>query len=915
MKKKPTKMLLKKRYFLLVFLLVSSTTFSQTKFYQGLLNQTAWDNLITEINTKTKTLKSKIAEAETANLESSYARGSIVSVREFVVYATKDREKAASLQTIYETSNAFRGFNRNFESQLVLEGISGAPDYSLFHPYQQLYDCINILDFAIAEIQDQLDGNIILSKTLDFTAPGKPRLAKDASYYTKGRNVIFPSTFWSMPDEADLMETNGYLGETFNSPQNTERPGVTRSSYARARARSLSKQIANNQTPTQVHYTHTKLPAYMRTDYPGIGDHPRAFVHYDIDHPEITNLNRSMISTFNPGIVAAAAGSPLIYVLSNEPHWNIAKGEPQASLGVSNHTMNAYVEHLKAEYKNINRLNRVYNSFNGNKNFTNFNQLKTEYTIPLDRKVWQGTPIWYDWLRFNMNRSNRWHKNLKTITRESHAAAKISIKILGREVEDPRRDGGIDVETLMDMQDVIGFDAQVVPNETHGRNNRKYSEWLNRYIMDWREQTIMLDFAKSLHPNKPTFDSEWHAISSNAWDNFRLDRGYVRSSLWLAFSNGMSVLNCWWWYREHEDRTTRNGPVFKGDLEGKALGDGNIMFSPQHQAVSFDTFGRTMKEINAHSNTVASLIPAERDVLIYYSNEAAIQDYEYAGQMSDVYEALKLLNVKVGFTTPSKINSLGYKPKSIIIPPTLYSLDSTIDSLATYKANNPSVDMLQVRRIGNGVENFGKDEKGTPDASRDISFINKSIFFDANINSLINRLRAKLVLPTPPVNITLPGTTKKAFGVFASKGNTASGKEVISLINVSLNDREIKLPDSSNYINLLDGKVINSTHVMKPYDVLLLEKVRVGSLLGIDDSKVIEKTYSIYPIPAKNSLNIVNDITGKYTIYNVNGAIIKSVSSKEKSFQINVDNLSSGVYFLELPTNEGKQVETIIISN
>ncbi|OEK09476.1 hypothetical protein A8C32_12230 [Flavivirga aquatica] len=910
MKQKSKLILFKKLCFLLVFLLISSTTFSQTKFYQGLLNQTAWDDLITEINTKTVTLNTKIIEAETANLESSYAKGSIVSVSEFVIYATRDREKAATLQTIYE-GNGFRGFNNNFESQLVIEGISGSPDYSLFHPYQQLQDCINILDFAIAEIQDQIDGNITLPETLDFSTSGHPQLATDASYYTKGGDVIFPSTFWTMPDEDDLMETIGYLGETFNSPANTQSPGITRPNYANSRANTLSRQVSNNQTPTQVHYTHTRLPTYMTTAYPGIGDHPRAFVHYDIDHPEITNLNRSMISTFNPQIVSAAAGSPLIYVLSNEPHWNIAEGESQANLGVSNNTMDAYVDHLETEYGNdISVLNTVYNPFNGNENFTSFDDLKTEYTIPLNRNIWQGTPIWYDWLRFNMNRSNRWHKNLKTITRESDANANISIKILGREVEDPRRDGGIDLEGLMDMQEVIGFDVQVVPNETHGRNNRFYRGWLSQYIMDWREQSIMLDFSKSLYPNKPTFDSEWHGISSNAWDNFRLDRGYVRSSLWLAFTNGMSVINCWWWYREHLDR---GATIKKGDLEGKTGGVGNIMFSPQHQAVSFDTFGRTMKEINAQSNTVASLVPAERDVLIYYSNEAAIQDFLYAQQMSDIYEALKLLNIKVGFTTPSKINNLGYSPSAIVIPPTLFSLDSSIDALNTYNSNNPSVDILQVNRFS-GPSSFSKDEKGTDDVSRDLSFANKTVTFTSNISTLINRLRSNLVFPTPAIDIdiTEPGTTTEAFGVFASYGNAPNGKDAVSLVNVSLSDREIKLPSSVNYVNLIDGRAISSTHVMKPYDVLLLTE---DTFLSINDTNDVVKTYSIYPNPANDVLNIVNKITGRYIIYNVTGAVIKSIDSKEKSFQINVDNLSAGVYFIELPTNKGKQVETIIISN
>lgn len=913
-----------KACFLALFLLVGFVSFSQTNFYTGLLNQTAWDNLITEIDTKTATLNTKITQAETDNLETSYAKSSIVSVTEFVIYAARDRENATALQTIYE-GNGYSGFNNNFTTQIATEGITGSPDYSLFHPYQQLFDCVNILDFAISQIDEQIAGNIVLPETVDFNKPGV-QLPNTSSYYALDGNPIFPSTFWTLPPVTDLMEDIGFLGETFNNVENTISPGVTRPNYATNRGRLLRTQVANHQVPTQVHYTHTKVPLYMRNAYPGIADHPRAFVHYDINHPEITNLNRSMISTFNPEIVNAAGGTPLIYVLSNEPHWDIAnypsirapgfRNNAAANQGVSQNTMDAYVEHLRTEYNgNIAELNAVYNPFNNNRNFSNFEELDDTYTIPLNSDAaigGQGSPIWYDWLRFNMNRSNTWHANLKTITRESDPNANVSIKILGRELEDPREDGGIDIEALMDMQEVIGFDVQVVPSVTHGRDNRFYRTWKTEYTMDWREQAIILDFSKSIYPNKPIFDSEWHGISSNAWDNYRLDRDYVRAALWMAFTDGMSLINCWWWYREHVDRTTRNGPVLKGDLEPKTGGVGNIMFSPQHQAVAFDTFGRTMKELNAQSNTITSLIPAERDVLIYFSNEAAIQDFTYAQHMSDIYEALKLLNVKVGFTTPSKINSLDYTPSAIIIPPTVYSLDSSIAALNTYNTNNTSVDILRVDRFS-GPASFSKNEKGTDVTSRDLSFANKSTTFSSNITTLISRLRSSLALPASPVVITESGNTTEAFGVIASQGSTPDGKDAISLINISLDDREITLPNAVSYTNLIDGTSINSTHIMKPNEVLLLT---ANTSLSIDDrDNVNVKTYTVYPNPVKGLLNIINDITGKYTLYNVNGSVVKSIESKAKSFQINLDDLSSGFYFLEVPTAKGKQTEKIIINN
>ena len=906
------KNIIQKVVFVFLFL-ISLNSLSQSNFYSGALTQGSWDILIAEINTKKVSLESKITQAQglPSPLETSYAEGTVVTVDEFLKYAARDKQNATVLQNKYE-NNPFAFWNGLWENHMSSLGFyTPTPDFSVHNPFQQLHDCVKILDRAINEIDNQLAGNIVLAETLDFTTSGYPTLPVNNSYYMKDGNVIFPSTFWGLRDDnLDVLETLGYLGEVFHSAGQT-----TTGNYngdpnaiiatpnfvngANGMAARLSNQVGNNQTPTQIQMTHTNLSSAITTKYPGIGDNPKAFVHYDIDHPEIRNMNESIISTFVPQLVTAASGSPLIYVLSNEPHWDISEG--QASNGVSANTYNAYVEHLKTEYSNdINALNSIYNPFNSNQNFTNFDALKSTYTIPLNKSTWQGTPIWYDWMRFNMNRSNRWHQDLKDIVRDNDPSAKVSIKLLGRELEDPRRDGGIDLETLIDLQDILGFDNQVVPNETHGRNNRFYTTWLNDYIMDWREQSMMLDFCKSLYPNKPTFDSEWHGHSSNAYNNHALDESYTRAALWMAFSNGLSVINNWWWYRDSN-----------GDLLGKTNATGNTMFSPQHQAVAFDEFGRTLKELNAHSNTVATLIPEKRDYLLYYSNEAAIQDWNYVQHLAIIYEALKLLNVKVGFTTESKIGVLGYTPKAIIIPPTMFIKDSSMDALNAFETNNPTADIFQINRFNAAQQNFIKDEKGVSDGARDASFVNKSTTFTTDIPTLISRLRAQLSFPSPSIDfdITLPGTSTEAFGVFASQGKTPDNKNVISLINVSLEDREIQLSES--VINLLTGEIVNATHVMKPYDVLLITD---NSTLSSKTTETNTKPYMYYPNPVSDILTIKNSFYGEYNMYNITGAHIKTIESVTDTIEIRVGNLSSGIYFLEIPTANGKQIEKIIIN-
>lgn len=945
----------------LACLLLTISSTAQNNFYTGQLNQTAWDNLITQISSKRSTLSGQILQLQTANLETRYASGTIVTADEFVVYAIRDRENAGALQSKY-TGSGYTGFNNQFTAQLVREGMTGST-FSEFSPYQILSDCTKILDQAISEAARQLSGTIVLPTVQNFNSSGTPTLAFNERYYKKDGKIIFPSTMWSMQSETDLMQTVGYLGSSFLSPQTTTSPNAVFSSgQLSSQVNLVAMNVSNGQSPVQVQITHNPLAGWMTTasnnsssPHYKIADYRRAFAAYDIDYPIIAdntdpnNWNKNMLKSYIPSIKNAAGTSPLIYVLSNEPHWDLisTSSNDDASKGLSPYTRTAFSEYLKLEYNNnINALNTIYNPFNSNANYSSFDQLKTvptqtSSTSPLalftetQKASLQGTPLWYDWLRFNQNRATKWHLNLKQYTIEADPTAKVSIKIIGNEVEAPDRDSGIDLEASGDLMDIISFDSQITPNKTHGRNARFYRDWwLGRYITEWREQAINIDFFHSLYPNKPIFDSEWHGISSNAWYNFALDKGFVYSGLWHGFTTGLGVANAWWWYRE--DGT--NGTI-KGDLEGKTNTVGNTMSSPQHQPIAFEDFGRAMKEVNALSETVATLSSTERDFLIYYSNEAAIQDFTYIQQMAQIYEALKLMNVKVGFTTENKINSLTYTPKSIIIPPTLFIKTSSIAALNAYKTTHSSVGILEIKRTGSS--NFLKDEKGTTHSSRNINFATDNFTYNGSftylnsnttpnvsqiatnsgnataiLNTLISNLRSKLSVPTPVIDFKIQevGTTTEAFGVLASQGNTPEGKAVVSLINLSLTDKQIKLPPSSStYSNMIDGTNLPETFIMKPYDVLL---VKTGATLATKTfTKLTIKPYKIYPNPTKDVVTIENTIGGEYNIYNTLGQKLKSITTANTTITIPLTDLNSGVYFISIPNNqEGKAFEKIILS-
>lgn len=84
----------------------------------------------------------------------------------------------------------------------------------------------------------------------------------------------------------------------------------------------------------------------------------------------------------------------------------------------------------------------------------------------------------------------------------------------------------------------------------------------------------------------------------------------------------------------------------------------------------------------------------------------------------------------------------------------------------------------------------------------------------------------------------------------------------------------------------------------------------LSALLSLADNE-ISKNFAVYPNPVNNYLQLQLATTLKYkkaTIYNYFGQLVL----QSKTTTINVSNLASGVYFLEVETNTGKGVKKFI---
>lgn len=83
------------------------------------------------------------------------------------------------------------------------------------------------------------------------------------------------------------------------------------------------------------------------------------------------------------------------------------------------------------------------------------------------------------------------------------------------------------------------------------------------------------------------------------------------------------------------------------------------------------------------------------------------------------------------------------------------------------------------------------------------------------------------------------------------------------------------------------------------------------SSLGIEDEEILENAITLYPVPVESHINISTAILlDTLTIYDLNGKKIQDIKNPKK--KIDLQSLTSGVYFLRFGTNSNYIVKRII---
>ena len=270
---------------------------------------------------------------------------------------------------------------------------------------------------------------------------------------------------------------------------------------------------------------------------------------------------------------------------------------------------------LAERHGTVATLNRLWKT-----DFSSFEDVTL--TTPIDTKL-RGAPIWYDWCRFNMHRVSDWFSFLRNETKTHDPAAKVHIKLIPEHFTQGARSHGLDFETLVRLQEIIGCDATTTNAPTWLEN---VDDWIDRYACNWRNLSIGYDFFRSISPKKLLYDSEFHGLSSVHWRDRDLTPDYVRCIYWLAHLHGMGMNETWYWSR-NADGSPKNQCI--SDFFGSNLTQPRVM----------NAFGRTMKELNAFAPEMVALATRPKRVRLFYSEASAIQQAAYMDHVHETYKA------------------------------------------------------------------------------------------------------------------------------------------------------------------------------------------------------------------------------------------------------------------------------------
>ncbi|MDU0354769.1 glycoside hydrolase family 42 [Paraglaciecola aquimarina] len=427
------------------------------------------------------------------------------------------------------------------------------------------------------------------------------------------------------------------------------------------------------------------IPEWVENLEPEIRKGRSLFTGFDVDNPRARKLWRKILRK-SAEVTKGKRVTELGIILANEPHWYSEKGswayKLQEMNGISSYTLNKFRDWLSSKYNgDITQLNT-----NWGKSFASFTDVDIE--IPISKAL-KGQPIWYDWMRYNMDRGIDWFEFMQSELHAVNPELDTHVKIVAPSFLGDARTGGIDVEALSALTTMVGHDAKSYGGKSINPH-KKTGDWLTKYPYDWQSVSMFHDFMESVAPDKININSESHFLSSVHWKDLDPRTSYIRSVYWLATLSGMDANMAWFWARDPdgspEDRLEGELNFFDPALAASFAGSNNMQPHITNEVT------QVMYDLNSFSEEVVALREQRRPIRLFYSETTAINTDLYMTKNKKLYEALFFNGTPLGYVTNNIINTQDNSLwDTVVVYNNPYVTDDEFATLQTYLNKGGSV--------------------------------------------------------------------------------------------------------------------------------------------------------------------------------------------------------------------------------
>ncbi|WP_422360131.1 hypothetical protein [Reichenbachiella sp.] len=751
-------------------------------------------------------LEKLIDEANNKSLDASREETIIWFSKEFLKFADWDEANKEQVEKLF-------GYYKPYEAEKA--------KYAEELPELERQKVIDILDRGIEQLTQVLDGQIVRrpAPKVDWEnievgedmllSNGKPVFLHD--YFSKSVGIPL--------DNEQVY--NDHLGRIYHGGENLYEEHHDRAinSFMMNEDGSFDQELLKEVTSISdkstgfLIYWNSGLPQWIKHKEPEAQVGRSLFLGFDVDNPLVRDT-WGKIARKTGELTKGKKVTQLGYILANEPHWFAEKdywtqkyGEMNA---ISSYTLNYFRSWLNQKYQgNIKALNANWQTA-----YSGFDQVQVE--IPMD-KAKRGTPLWYDFCRFNMDRGINWFTHIQNELHTANPDANTHIKVMPRYFSEDYRSHGLDFEALTELTTMIGDDAKAQGGRNL-KNPNTAEKWEARYAYLWDEVAYSYDFMESVAPNKIHVNSETHFLSLGAWRDLNTNPEYVRSVFWLATLHGMDASMSWFWARDPdgspEDRLEGDLDFWDPALAGSYAGSANM------QPQTVNEVAQVMMDMNSFSEELMALRNQKRPLRLFYSETSAINKKKHMTGLFELYESLYFEGFPIGFATEKIIKKQDQDSwDAILVYQTEYVTDAEFNAVQKYLDQGGTVVIDQVSLKMN---EYGAERSATlkPSAGTIVS-LDKSEVIEATTVSLD-------VIAGELADLKLKESNGTAYkGCTWRVVQNENGSYWLNILNIGKQTANLELTwkDGGSAIatNMLTGQTLNESFELSPNGVLLLE--------------------------------------------------------------------------------------------